>query len=262
MNDILKEYIEAWSQRIRSPVLGYFIIAYAALNWQELFYIIFSDESVSVRLRFYELRTSWQSLYLWPAVCSVVAALFLPWVNFIFSWATKEAIRRSRQMQTSEAFKNELHKLRQRADLEEARAADDKAREDAKIAAAKRLEEARSLNIPSLENEIIAERNKHEDSSGKYIGQVRKSDNLTPMQKDLIKIIGASESGLLESEIRYSPSLFSNYTESTKRITKIRFGADLSDALLNLSRLGATNTEPTGVIKLSSAGFTILDEIS
>jgi len=261
MNDILKEYIEAWSQRIRSPVLGYFIISYTALNWQELFYIIFSDESVSVRLRFFELRTSWQSLYLWPAVCSVVAALFLPWVNFIFSWATKEAILRSRQMQTSEAFKNELHKLRQRADLEDARAADDKAREDAKIAAAKRLEEVRSLNIPNLENEIIADRNKHEDQNNQYIIKIGGSGNLTPIQKDLIRVIGASESGLRESEIKYSKSSFSNYTANTKNITGHRFVADLNTALSGLSSLGVTDTSINGIIRLTSAGFTILDEL-
>lgn len=261
MNDILKEYIEAWSQRIRSPVLGYFIIAYAALNWQELFYIIFSDESVSVRLRFFELRTNLHSLLLCPALSSAAAAFFLPWINFGFSWATKEAIRRSRQMQTSEAYKNELHKFRQRTLLEDAKAEYDRAREDAKIAAAKRLDAARSLENPELEAEILADR------ARKPIYPISDKENsvledISPLEKDIILLLGNSNDHQSMQHFVKSAVNFKSYLATARNFTSIRLESELRSAVNRLKGIGIIEEPGVGLYNLTDLGYQLFDTIS
>lgn len=80
----MKEIIEAFSTRIKSPLFGYSFIAFFVINWKAIFYLFFAKAAILERFQFIENNTSTFSLFIYPVGFAVLGAIVYPWINYIF----------------------------------------------------------------------------------------------------------------------------------------------------------------------------------
>lgn len=86
----LKEIFDALSQRIKSPIFGYIILAFIVINWKVIFCFLFSNEPVFVKFNYFDANTDPYHLYWYPLVFGLIAALTSPYIsNWGAWWATK-----------------------------------------------------------------------------------------------------------------------------------------------------------------------------
>ncbi|MEW8352818.1 MAG: hypothetical protein AB2588_17770 [Candidatus Thiodiazotropha sp.] len=85
--DGIKDIFEAFSTRIRSPFFGYFFFSFFGINWKAVFFLLFSDDRVLYRIKYFEDHTSTHTLLTLPLLVGVVLALTYPWLSLAFQWA-------------------------------------------------------------------------------------------------------------------------------------------------------------------------------
>ncbi|WP_028582327.1 hypothetical protein [Desulfogranum japonicum] len=80
----MKEIFEALALRIRSPLCGYFLLAFVACNWEPLYFLFWSNDKVMFRIEYFHLHTSWVTFFAVPVSFSIGWTLAYPWVNLLF----------------------------------------------------------------------------------------------------------------------------------------------------------------------------------
>lgn len=116
--DGLKELVEAFSARIKSPIVGSIVLAFVIVNWKPLFFLLFSGEPAVAKFAFYDGNTTGCSRYLYPVGIGLAFALILPWVNFWGAKAIKLPVVWHRNMQLDVAHNLEQNKMRYVIDRE------------------------------------------------------------------------------------------------------------------------------------------------
>jgi len=66
LTDFLNQVFQAWSDRIRSPILGSVVLAFIAINWKPLYYLFFAETSVLTRFAYFDMKTDLGTLFLGP----------------------------------------------------------------------------------------------------------------------------------------------------------------------------------------------------
>ena len=90
----MKEVFEAFNSRLKSPVFGYFILAFIAFNWKAIFYLFASSSEVAERFKYFDDNTRTSSLLINPLIVGILGAIFYPWVNLFFIWMIRRPIER------------------------------------------------------------------------------------------------------------------------------------------------------------------------
>jgi hypothetical protein len=157
MTEYFKQIVDAWGDRLRSPVLGSILIFFVATNWQSLFYLFFADKPVRARLLYFDANTDGWSLYVIPVIGGVILAIAVPWISLVGAFLAKFPRAILHEVQSSEALNRRIVEHGLKADEEEAKASLEEVRERRKIDAAKRLNEAESVS-ELLKSEIETER--------------------------------------------------------------------------------------------------------
>jgi len=103
--DSLKEIYDALSQRIKSPIWGYIILAFIAINWKALYYLFFSGKPTLMKFSFFEANTDVWNLYLYPLTFGLIAALAAPYVSNWGAWWATKPINAMRIREVSAAHK-------------------------------------------------------------------------------------------------------------------------------------------------------------
>ena len=140
MNEI-KEIIESFSNRIRSPFFAYVFFVSIFHNWKEFFFLFFAtNTSVKDRITLFNDNTSWEWLILWPLVIGFLFAIISPWIRWFLVWIAEYPIRRRNIVQVRSqshvlAEKNRLaEEILKSSSIEESDLIE-KAKRDAEIAA-------------------------------------------------------------------------------------------------------------------------------
>lgn len=90
MTDALKEIISAFSQRIKSPFIGFIALAFLIVNWKPVFYLVFSGKPALIKFEYFDQNTHWMNLYILPLVLGVLSALASPYITLIGAiWAER-----------------------------------------------------------------------------------------------------------------------------------------------------------------------------
>jgi hypothetical protein len=204
VSDWLKEIFSAADSRIRSPIIGSIILFFFIFNWRPIFYLLFSEQSASIRLRFFEMNTNWQSLYFLPGVVGVLAAVFAPWIKLLGAFLVANPVRRLRNMQQDEDLKRRIYVMMQSAEEEDAKSRLEEAKERRKIEAAKRLEEASRISDPTarkeLQEDILETRDRVSDDF-KYIdknGNSRNTSDLTETDWEILSRTAKEPKGTMK----------------------------------------------------------------
>lgn len=101
--DSLKEIYEAFSQRIKSPILGYIFLSFIGFNWKPLYFLFFSSESALTKFEYFDSNTSVPSLLWLPLVVGLIAALAAPHISNLGAWWAIKPINAKRLREVSAA---------------------------------------------------------------------------------------------------------------------------------------------------------------
>lgn len=92
--DAFKDILSAYSQRIKVPIIGSIILAFIAVNWQSIFYVIFSGKSAIKRFEYWDTYTDWLSVMAWPILIGVTFAILSPFISLVGArlaeWPTEQ----------------------------------------------------------------------------------------------------------------------------------------------------------------------------
>lgn len=113
----MKEILEAIESRIKSPVMGYFMLAFVAVNWKAIFYLVVQEEGVLERIAYFESNTDLTSLLTVPIITSCFISICYPWINYLFLFLCIKPteLKNSLQAQSEHKLllkKQELEKMR------------------------------------------------------------------------------------------------------------------------------------------------------
>lgn len=182
--DVLKDAAEAFTQRIRSPIVGSIIFAFVIMNWQPIWYLLFADRPVRQKFIFFDANTDFTSVYV-PILSGIAMAIAMPWITYWGAWIAQVPIRRLRKLQSDEAHELELQKIEQDTQITAVRAGQEAVEEEAVISAAERVERAEEMS-PKLAESILDKRDR---------SRLNQHAFLFPFAEDILKIASHSEKG-------------------------------------------------------------------
>jgi len=159
----MREILEALNSRVRSPLFGYFVLAFIFINWRALLLLWLADEDIEMRIELFCFHTNYSSLLLYPALFAAVGAVTYPWINLFFlRLVNKPAIQKNSLQITTD------HKrLMEQTKLESLRNSMFAKKEEGLIEQAKRDQEVQSIEDAQLreklEKEISSLRKERDD---------------------------------------------------------------------------------------------------
>lgn len=158
MIETIKETLQAYNDRIKSPFIGSMALVFIATNWKAIFYLLFAEQPVIVRFAFVDSTTSSTTLLWWPVIGGVLLTLLLPWLRLLGAYAVRKPLTLLSNLQFSEIQKRKVHELNQEAALIEAQTNRDAVAERAQIQKAKTLQEAEEIGGEELKQELQTSR--------------------------------------------------------------------------------------------------------
>ncbi len=267
MYEFLKDGAEAFSQRLRSPIIGSIILAVLLLNWKALLYLVFADQPVAVKFHFFDMNTTAWTLYILPVAIGVTYAFAVPWVRLAGAWVAKTPTDRLRKLQSDTALDQKIYRSKKEAELEKAEADAEAAREQRKIDAADRLKQAEEIDGSRVAEEIKEEREKQKTVD---LADIANHETETAPFTDLnpieMTVIEAMEK--VDSEV--TPWSLTTKQEQVFKdvlgliipnLTQRRLEAELKSAYQALSHRGYVTSNSHDVL-LTAKGYAAADYIN
>jgi hypothetical protein len=85
MKEFIKSIFESSRERIKSPLIGAFILAWLVFNWKALFTILFAADSIDKKILTVESKYSELENNFWlPLVIALIYILALPYIMWLF----------------------------------------------------------------------------------------------------------------------------------------------------------------------------------
>ena len=259
--EFLKEYIDAWSSRLRSPIAGSILVSFLVINWKPLYYLLFSEYPAAVRIGFFELNTDSTSLILKPVFFGILLAVGLPWINLVGAVISRLPIRLAKYLIVDEAMKSRIHKLELESHFEDEQAKLKAAKEIGAIEDERRLILAEDVGGKDLKERIILERAASEISiNDSKFDLDALINSFSEFDIAVIIEIGAANEGIEKTLLARSSRLSETLRKSEKKPTIARLGSELESSILTLyERKIVSGARFANKITLTSMGFKIFD---
>lgn len=233
----MKDIIEEIDSRIKSAFFGYFLFAFMAINWKQLFYLIVHDGAVLERIDHFTRGTDLWSLILLPFILASAYSVIYPWLQLVFMLLSKKPTELKSSLQAS----SENNLLIKKQELEKSRRELLANTEKELIERAKRDEELEEIEDEDIKEKLkseIEELRKQRDDIRETINNTEKSKEpfLSEEQEKIIRIItkhgGAIEQSLIMHHAGYDKIRTEYYLEDLEKsgyITK-RYERSVGDA--------------------------------
>ena len=109
MVDFLTNLWNAWLQRMRAPFIGSITLSFIAINWQPIWYLLFTNEPVSRKFSYFNLHTSLSTLIIDPVIIGMSLALASPWLRLVGTWWTQLPTLRLKKIQANREHDIKIH---------------------------------------------------------------------------------------------------------------------------------------------------------
>lgn len=162
MFEIIRDFFDTTSSRVRSPIFGMIALVFFLLNWKPLYYLFFVDTPAAVRLRFFDMDTGiWTGIVI-PIIVGFFGAIAYPWVAYIGATLVTVPVGKYRDLQEVEKQSRELNAKRHRLKIQIVESKMEAESERALIERAKRSQEVQAIDDDKirsvLEKEIVTSR--------------------------------------------------------------------------------------------------------
>lgn len=257
MVELMKQIVEAWSERLRSPFLGSIALSFVVINWKVLFYLFFADEPVHARILYFEENTSRDCLVWYPLAFGISFALLSPWLTLIGAWFARKPKDWIHYLQDDASRDRRIREYSRKAEEEAAMAKYEAEQEQRKIDRAKRLDEAKKVDDAGLEEEIRSDREKRDTSNG-----TSAIDELDDFQKLVIADLAVQDVGPKRvSEIIEGSKFSEQARRLNENLNTQRLKVDTQAALNSLKRLKLVYEPTLSRWSLTSEGYAVSDEL-
>ena len=248
--DFLKEAYEAWSQRVKTPLVGSMIIAFFAWNWKPIWYLFASDESAAIRLRFFELNTDAQSLFVGPAIAGTTLALVIPWLAFGGAFFTFTPVAHLKKLQQKMITDQRVFR-----DEEAGREAEAKERlRDQRAESALRISQ-QAKQAEAMGDEELAASIKADDID--IFDPETTARNLTEMEVRVLTVLKESPDSAARLEYYEKGTRIDSFSQLG--FTERREYLEAEKALRRLASAGLVATDGIRVYRLTLKGFEVAD---
>ena len=177
----MKEIFETLNTRIKSPIFGYFVFAWLALNWAQLFELVLEDRSAVDRVTTFKQQTSFVGLFVLPSIVSFGLALTYPWVNYLFL----KLCQKPTDLRNTLQAESENTLLLKKLEYENARQELMLSKETNLIEQAKRDQEIRSIQDNEVREKLQNQIDELRDKFGKNNSlSIKDLPRLEPLEKD------------------------------------------------------------------------------
>lgn len=86
MKEFFQSIYDSYSDRIKNPFVGSFILSFLIFNWRAISILLYSDWPIHCRIEWIENRyCKWENFY-WPVIIALFYILILPYINLCFEW--------------------------------------------------------------------------------------------------------------------------------------------------------------------------------
>lgn len=257
--DGLRELVEAFSARIKSPIIGSIVLAFVAVNWRAVFFLFFSGEPASDKFVYFTENTTGYSLYVFPVLVGLAFALIVPWINFWGAKAIETPVSKHRSMQLDAAHALAEKKARYAVDMEtlttEYRSALlDRAKVDQEIKEANIDEDVRT----DLENKLV------EAKASTVTDIVEIEAPLSNISKHFLKRAAANSSGRIKLSDRsgqYYVTFGIENAKSDDAVDRKSF-LEIKEAVGELIEVGYMESSEKDAIDLTTAGYAYLKKLA
>lgn len=113
MTDLLNQIFQAMNARLRSPFIGYFILAQIYLNYAAFILLLWGEGSVDDRVDCFAATVTFQRFVVLPILISLVGGILGPWIKFGGAWVAKWPSERLKKLESDEARKLRIHDFEQ-----------------------------------------------------------------------------------------------------------------------------------------------------
>lgn len=263
--DGLKELVEAFSARIKSPIVGSIALAFIAINWRPVFFVFFSGEPANDKFLYFTENTTGLSLYLYPVIAGLAFALLVPWINFWGAKAIEAPVSKHRNMQLDAAHVLAEKKARHAIDMETVdaeyrKAILESAKVDQEIKDADIDEDVRIVLKEKFRGPILGPSREEFQSS---ISSNEEEDNLSDTAVDILVQAGKEVSGELvvsEGENKYQVWFGSEDGNSLKLNGRREF-LEVQEAVDELRYFGYLEERQGNWMAITKAGYEYLDTL-
>lgn len=211
----LKETLDAWLARVKSPVLGFIVLAFILVNWKPLWFLVFTDENGYTKIAYFEQHTTPLSLYWLPLIIGLIGAILTPWVDLFGVWIARFPVLIRRKIQGAHETDVLITDMDNTTRLEvakvESQAKSQAAIENAALAKAERNKKATEIGVDAVA-EIEKVRAIAQDELQKVIAELSSIDRILIQQLNIVSPI--DEQNFVEQVtvtlLRLEPSRFSS----------------------------------------------------
>jgi hypothetical protein len=199
MIEVIKEFLSVVGVRIRSNLFGYILLAFILINWKALFFLFFSESPVLTRLTFFEIRTDYWSLLLFPTLLGFASATFIPWVSYFSSSLVVMPTRLQNRLQHIEALNFQIEKARREAELQGIE-------ERRKIEAAKIRDELEEIRNPQLREALVQDLDAGRNTESLSLSVDDVLSELSDSERKILIQLGNTKSGVVsifDTEVGY-----------------------------------------------------------
>lgn len=198
----MKDFIDAVNSRIKTPYLGYTLLAFIALNWRGLFLLATTDGLPQDRLAAFDCATSNWTLVICPLLVGIFIALSTPWIQYFFNLFSKKPSGLIDKLSIEAEHQRTTHQAR----LEQSRAALSAVQEKELIDRAKRDEEVADIENPEAKEKLTYQldqlRKERDELSAKLRNRpssrnTKSVQNLSPEAITLIKEAAKDKQGII-----------------------------------------------------------------
>lgn len=93
LKEFFLSFFESAKERLKNPMIGSFILAWAAINWRLIAILFFSSKTMEKRIEFIETNYFDINYNLWiPIAFAVFYVLILPYIMALFDWLSRKGI--------------------------------------------------------------------------------------------------------------------------------------------------------------------------
>ena len=261
MIDFIKESTEAFLQRIRSPIFGSIALSFVLYNWKPIWYLVFAQQPVPIKLAFFDLNTTNASLFWWPVFIGLIFALCSPWIKLVGALLVATPINLLRRLQFDEAHRQKIYRLKKEIEKQEVAAKLDKERDERLIEAQKRISETEKSQGTGAADELRKQRAK--DTLKIPINDI--VDRLSDKERVGIQILGDQDEPLTVGLLAKDRNTLALFGVLHPDLTNIRAEVELQETFykLKLADLASSSdgSESYATWNLTQQGFEIFDLI-
>ncbi|TLX71686.1 hypothetical protein E9993_20190 [Labilibacter sediminis] len=105
MLNLFKTLLETSKERLKSPLISSFLLAFIAINWRPLMILLYSKKDIEGKIDLIDKGYSnWLCYFGWPLGIALFYILLLPYLSWFFDWVVEKSTSERRKIKNNQTL--------------------------------------------------------------------------------------------------------------------------------------------------------------